>query len=148
MPSRRKNHHKGELERFGVSMDAGLLRAFDKQIARAGYKNRSEAIRDVVRDYLVEQQAQQPDAPVVGTVTLMYDHHARLLEDRLTELQHEHHEVIRCTTHVHLDAHNCVEVVVLAGPAAKVRQIADSLIAMRGVKHGKLVVTSAAASHL
>jgi CopG family nickel-responsive transcriptional regulator len=145
MPPREKNHPKGKLERFGVSMDAALLEAFDKQIARAGYKNRSEAIRDIIRDYLVEQQAQHPDTPVVGTVTIMYDHHARLLEDRLTELQHEHHDVIRCTTHVHLDAHNCVEVVVLAGPAAKVRQIADRLIAMRGVKHGKLVVTSARA---
>ena len=145
MPPREKNHPKSKLERFGVSMDAALLEAFDKQIARAGYKNRSEAIRDIIRDYLVEQQAQHPDTPVVGTVTIMYDHHARLLEDRLTELQHEHHDVIRCTTHVHLDAHNCVEVVVLAGPAAKVRQIADRLIAMRGVKHGKLVVTSARA---
>jgi len=145
MPPRKKKHPRGKLERFGVSMDEALLEAFDKQIARTGYKNRSEAIRDVIRDYLVEQQAQHPDTPVVGTVTIMYDHHARLLEDRLTELQHEHHDVIRCTTHVHLDAHNCVEVVVLAGPAAKVRQIADRLIAMRGVKHGKLVVTSARA---
>lgn len=143
MPRRKTNHHAGELERFGVSMDEELLEAFDEQIARAGYQNRSEAIRDLVRNYLVEQQARHPDAPVVGTVTLMYDHHARLLEDRLTELQHEHHDVIRCSTHVHLDAHNCVEVVVLAGPADRVRQIADSLIAMRGVKHGKLVVTSA-----
>lgn len=131
-----------DLERFSVSMDGDLLAAFDQRIGQAGYQNRSEAVRDVIRDYLVEQQTQLPDAHVIGTVTLMYDHHSRLLEDRLTDLQHDHHDAIRCSTHVHLDAHNCVEVIVLSGASARVRAIADSLISMRGIKHGRLVMTA------
>lgn len=130
------------LERFSVSMDGDLLAAFDRRIAQAGYGNRSEAIRDVVRDYLVEQRVQLTDAQVIGTVTIMYDHHARLLEDRLTELQHDHHDAIRCSTHVHLDAHHCVEVIVLSGTSARVQAIADMLISTRGVKHGRLVMTA------
>ena len=131
-----------DLERFGVSMERELLQAFDERIHAAGYTNRSEAIRDVVRDYLVGQQWADPEAPVVGTVTIVYDHHARQLEDKLTELQHEHHDAIRCTTHVHLDAHNCVEVIVVAGTAKRVQDIAGSLISTRGVKHGRLVTTT------
>jgi len=133
-----------DLERFGVSMDRELLAAFDERIEQAGYKNRSEAIRDLVRDYLVEQQVQAPQAHVIGTVTIMYDHHSRLLEDRLTDLQHDHHDVIRCSTHVHLDAHNCVEIIVLAGTSAQVREIAEALISTRGVQHGRLVMTAPA----
>jgi len=136
-----------ELERFGVSMEADLLAAFDQRIGQAGYKNRSEAIRDIVRDYLVEQQIQRPTAHVIGTLTLMYDHHARQLEKRLTEFQHDHHDAIRCSTHVHLDAHNCVEVIVLAGASSLVRQIAENLISTRGVKHGKLVMTAPQHAH-
>jgi CopG family nickel-responsive transcriptional regulator len=136
-----------ELERFGVSMEAELLAAFDQRIEQAGYKNRSEAIRDLVRDYLVEQQIQRATAHVIGTVTLMYDHHSRELEKRLTDLQHHHHDAIRCSTHVHLDAHNCVEVVVVAGTSALVREIAENLISTRGVKHGKLVMTAPEAAH-
>ncbi len=131
-----------DLERFSVSMDGDLLAAFDQRIGQAGYQNRSEAIRDVIRDYLVEQQVQLPDANVIGTVTIMYDHHSRLLEDRLTDLQHDHHDAIRCSTHVHLDHHNCVEVIVLSGASARVREIADNLISTRGVKHGRLVMTA------
>jgi len=133
-----------ELDRFSVSMEADLLSAFDRRIEQAGYGSRSEAIRDVVRDYLVAEQSRRPDAPVIGTVTLVYDHHARQLEDRLTQLQHDHHDAIRCVTHVHLDAHNCLEVVVLAGASARVQAVAEQLISTRGVKHGKLVVTGVA----
>ena len=136
-----------ELERFGVSMDAELLAAFDQRIGQAGYRNRSEAIRDIVRDYLVEQEIQRPSAHVIGTVTIMYDHHARQLGDRLTDLQHEHHDAIRCSTHVHLDGHNCVEVIVLSGTSALVREIAENLISTRGVKHGKLVMTAPQRAH-
>ena len=136
-----------ELERLGVSMEAELQAAFDKRIKQAGYRNRSEAIRDIVRDYLVEQQIQRATAHVIGTVTLMYDHHARELEKRLTDLQHDHHDAIRCSTHVHLDAHNCVEVVVLSGSSATVREIAENLISTRGVKHGKLVMTAPQSAH-
>lgn len=131
-----------QLERFGISMDADLLERFDAHIQQAGYANRSEAIRDLVREALLQEQTRDANTQVIGTVTIMYDHHARQLEDRLTDLQHDHHETIRCTTHVHLDAHNCVEVIVLGGTAAEVTGIANSLISMRGVKHGKLVITA------
>ena len=131
-----------ELERFGVSMDRELLAAFDERIRQAGYGNRSEAIRDMVRDSLVAQEWQDPEAEVVGTVTIVYDHHARQLDERLTEMQHEHHAAIRCTTHVHLDAHNCVEVIVVSGTAKLVRHLAESLISVKGVKHGRLVTTT------
>jgi CopG family nickel-responsive transcriptional regulator len=132
------------LERFGVSMEHDLLARFDERIRMAGYANRSEAIRDMVRDYLVRQQWADGEEEVIGTVTLVYDHHTRLLEERLTELQHEHHELIRCSTHVHLDEHNCLEVIVLLGPAAQVRKLAEGLMSSRGVKHGELTCTAAA----
>ena len=131
-----------DLERFGVSMDRELLAAFDERIGQAGYGNRSEAIRDMMRDYIVGQEWQDPEAEVVGTVTIVYDHHARQLDERLTEMQHAHHAAIRCTTHVHLDAHNCVEVIVVSGAAKLVRHLADSLISAKGVKHGRLVTTT------
>lgn len=130
------------LERFGVSMEHDLLARFDERTRLAGYPNRSEAIRDVIRDYLVRQQWADGEQEVIGTVTLVYDHHTRLLEDRLTELQHDHHDLIRCSTHVHLDEHNCLEVVVLLGPAAEVRTLAESLMSTRGVKHGELTCTT------
>lgn len=130
------------LERFGVSMEQELLARFDERIRLAGYANRSQAIRDMVRDYLVRQQWASGEGEVAGTVTLVYDHHTRLLEDRLTELQHEHHALIRCSTHVHLDEHNCLEVVVLVGPAAEVRTLAEALLSTRGVKHGELTCTT------
>jgi CopG family nickel-responsive transcriptional regulator len=130
------------LERLGVSMDGELLRQFDDRIETAGYASRSEAIRDLVRDYLVRDQWQAETGTVVGTVTLVYDHHTRLLGDRLTDIQHDHHADILCSTHVHLDHRNCLEIVVLAGPAARIRALAESLISTRGVKHGSLTCTS------
>jgi CopG family transcriptional regulator, nickel-responsive regulator len=130
------------LERLGVSMDGELLRQFDGRIAEAGYASRSEAIRDLVRDYLVRDQWQTESGTVVGTVTLVYDHHTRLLGDKLTDIQHDHHTDILCSTHVHLDHHNCLEIVVLAGPAPRIRALAEALISTRGVKHGALTCTS------
>jgi len=131
------------LERFGVSMPHDLLREFDQAIAEAGYPNRSEAVRDVVRDYLTAKRWQVPDGEVVGTLTLVYDHHTRELEPKLTDLQHEHTANVVCSTHVHLDHHNCIEVIVVKGQAEEVRRIADHLISTRGVKHGHLTCTAA-----
>lgn len=133
------------LQRFGVSMDASLVGAFDEQIQQAGYANRSEAIRDLVRDYLVRQQWQMPDATVVGTITLVYDHHTADIEHHLTHIQHEYTANICCSTHVHLDQHNCIEVIVVRGPGATVKAIAEQLIASRGVKHGQLACTTTGA---
>jgi CopG family nickel-responsive transcriptional regulator len=135
------------LERFGVSMPAALLRSFDGAIAQAGYANRSEAIRDIVRDYLVRQQWAAPRARVVGTITLVYDHHTREIEDTLTALQHDFGAAIVCSTHVHLDHDHCLEVIVVRGRSHVVKAIADRLLSTRGVKHGGLTATAAEDAH-
>ena len=131
-----------DLVRFGVSMDGKLLNQFDELIERKSYVNRSEAVRDLVRSALVEDQWTRADEETVGTVTIVYDHHTRELSDKLTEHQHAHHHAIVSALHVHLDEHNCLEVVVLKGKAGEVKKIADELIGAKGVKHGKLVSTT------
>ena len=131
-----------ELTRFGISIDDRLLKRFDALIAKKGYGNRSEAIRDLIRGALVEEQWAQEEEETVGTVTLVYDHHTRDLSDKLTEQQHSHHDAIVSALHVHLDAHNCLEVVVVKGKAREVRRLADELIGTKGVKHGKLVTST------
>ena len=120
-----------DLERIGVAIDGDLLDKFDKLLSRRGYKNRSEAFRDLVRAELVAESATQPNTPVVGTVTLLYDHHVRLLSEKLTDLQHEFHHEILSTLHVHLDHHNCLEVIVVQGTSAQVQKVADLLIATK-----------------
>jgi CopG family nickel-responsive transcriptional regulator len=130
-----------ELQRFGVSMPEGLLEVFDEHLQQEGYRNRSEALRDLIRDHLIACRWADSDAEVVGVITLVYDHHASGLDDHLTGLQHERHEIVLCSTHVHLDHHNCVEVIVVRGKGAEVQALANGLIAMRGVKHGQLSCT-------
>ncbi|MDH3997380.1 MAG: nickel-responsive transcriptional regulator NikR [Desulfuromonadales bacterium] len=133
-----------ELTRFGISIDPELLNDFDRLISDKGYHNRSEALRDMIRNALIEAQIDSADdTPTVGTVTLVYDHHTRDLSDKLTEHQHSHHDAIVSVLHVHLDAHHCLEVVVLRGTAAQVKRLADEMIGAKGVKHGKLVLTTA-----
>jgi len=131
-----------EVVRFGVSTDERLLDRFDALIAEKGYVNRSEAVRDLIRNALVEDEWSQGDAQAVGTVTLVYDHHSTDLSDKLTEHQHSHHQEIVSTLHIHLDSHNCLEVVVLRGVARDIRRIADGLIGTKGVKHGKFVAST------
>ena len=128
--------------RFGISIEEKLLTSFDKLIENKGYMNRSEAIRDLIRAALVESKWEAGEEETVGTVTLVYNHHVRDLSDKLTEQQHSHHDRIVSALHVHLDAHNCLEVLVVRGPAREVKQIADELIGVKGVKHGKLVMTT------
>lgn len=123
-------------------MSAHLLERFDRLIARKGYANRSEAIRDLVRDRLVGEEWEQGDQEVVGTLTLIYDHDAQALIMKLMDLQHEMHGRVISTLHVHLDAHHCLETMVLRGPAGGVRQVAEKIISLKGVKHGKLTATS------
>jgi len=130
-----------ELVRFGVSIDNGLLDKFDELIARKGYKNRSEAIRDLIRDHMVEQEW-EADADTVGTFTMVYDHHTRDLSSRLTHLQHSFTGEICSVLHVHLDHNNCLEVLVLKGKAQLLQALADKLVSVRGVKHGKLTMTT------
>jgi CopG family nickel-responsive transcriptional regulator len=131
-----------DLTRFGISIDDRLLKRFDDLIADKGYVNRSEAIRDLIRNALVEDAWAREDEETVATVTLVYDHHTRDLADKLTEQQHSHHEAIISALHVHLDAHHCLEVVVVKGKAKSVKRLADELIGTKGVKHGKLVTTT------
>ena len=135
-----------ELSRIGVAIDSDLLARFDDLIALRGYTNRSEAFRDLIREELVQKQAELPEAIVVGTVTLVYDHHVRMLSDKLTDLQHDFHHNILSTLHVHLDHDNCLEVIVVKGQAASVRRIADAMISTKGVKHGRLTIASTGAN--
>jgi CopG family transcriptional regulator, nickel-responsive regulator len=131
----------GNTVRFGISLDEKLLANFDQLIEQKSYMNRSEAIRDLIRAALVEERCGAEDQEAVGTVTLVYNHHVRDLSDKLTEQQHSHHDQIVSALHVHLDAHNCLEVLVIRGTAGAIKQIADALIGVKGVKHGKLVLT-------
>ena len=132
----------GEVTRFGVSLDEKLLRQFDRLIVRKGYANRSEALRDLIRESLVRDQWELGTEEAVGTITLVYDHHTRDLADKLTDLQHAHYESIVSTLHVHLDPHHCLEVLVLRGTARTLKEIADRLIGTRGVKHGTFSATT------
>jgi CopG family nickel-responsive transcriptional regulator len=131
-----------ELSRIGVAIDSDLLEQFDSFINHQGYANRSEAFRDLIRDRLVSAAIESPEAQVVGTITLIYDHHSRLLPDKLMELQHDHHDLIIATTHAHLDHHTCLEVVVVKGESKRVRNLADLMISTKGVQHGRLVMSS------
>jgi CopG family nickel-responsive transcriptional regulator len=134
-----------DLSRIGVAIDSDLLQKFDELIASRGYSNRSEAFRDLIRDELVERAWDNPDSEVVGTVTLVYDHHVRLLNEKLTGMQHSHFHQILSTLHVHLDHDNCLEVLVVRGKASDVKTIADAIISTKGVKHGRLTITSTGA---
>jgi CopG family transcriptional regulator, nickel-responsive regulator len=130
------------LERFGISMPSDLLKRFDELLDKKGYQNRSEAVRDLLRDFLIAEEAQTSTGTGLGTVTLVYDHSVTNLAERLTEHQHDHHQNIVSSLHVHLDEEICMEVIILKGAFKKVKHIADQLISMKGVMHGKLVFTS------
>ena len=130
-----------ELVRFGVSMEERLLRDFDRMIMRRKWANRSEAIRDLVRRELIQSQWQEAGRRVVGTVTMLYDHHKRELPEKIIDMQHRHSAEALSSLHIHLDERNCLEVVVVRGKAAEVRALADSLIGTKGVKHGELVMS-------
>jgi len=131
-----------ELIRFGVSMDGRLLARFDQLIDEKGYSNRSEAIRDLIRDELVEQSWQEEDEETVGTITLVYDHEIRDLTEKLIDYQHQVHGAVISSLHVHLDEHNCLEVLVVRGKGREIKKVADRLIGTKGVKHGKLVTST------
>ncbi len=129
------------LVRTGISLDRELLSRFDRAIARKGYGSRSEAIRDLVREHSVEADVAS-NKVIVGTLTVLYDHHQPRLSERLIEAQHHYHGKVLATTHVHLDARNCLEVVIVKGRSAEVQHFADHILSLRGLKHGKLVMTT------
>lgn len=129
----------GELTRFSVAVPADLLAAFDAQIARRGDgANRSEGLRDLMRASLVKEEQRSPEAQVIGSLTMIYDHHTGDLTRRLDEVQHDYTPEIVSTMHVHLDHHNCLEILALKGRGARVYELADKLLGLRGVKHGEL----------
>lgn len=128
--------------RFSVSMSQDLLKKFDKMIKEKMYENRSKAIRDLIRDFIVEQEWERAEKEVMGSLTILYDHEKRGLVDRLIDLQHERYANILSSMHVHIDERNCIEVLVIKGPPDEVKKISDKLLSCKGVKHGKLVMTS------
>lgn len=130
-----------KLVRFGVSLDHHLLDDFDRLIARKNYATRSEALRDLIRDNLVGQEWDD-NKDTVGTITLVYDHHVRDLTEKLTDIQHDYERLILSAMHVHLDHDHCLEVLAVRGKGRDIRQVADRLIATKGVKHGKLTMTT------
>ncbi|MGI1690480.1 nickel-responsive transcriptional regulator NikR [Thermoanaerobacter uzonensis] len=131
-----------EIIRFGVSMESKLLYQFDELIKRKNYNNRSESIRDLIRDFIVENQWEAEDVETIGTITYVFNHEVREISDKLTDIQHKHYQNIISTMHVHLDKHNCLEIMVVKGTAKEITKIADEIISTKGVKHGKLVTTT------
>ena len=133
---------KENVSRFSVSLPPALLDQLDQMTREKGYDNRSLAVADMIRAQLVEHRQKFGNGEICGTITLVYDHHKLHVQETLTEIQHDHHDVILSTVHVHMDHHNCLEVLLVRGKSALIRRIADQLIAAKGVKHGKLTVTS------
>lgn len=129
------------LIRFGVSLPEDLMKKFDRLVKRRRWPNRSEAIRDLIRRELVQEDIAS-DRIVAGVLSLLYDHHKSAISEKLTALQHDHHKSIISTTHVHLDHDNCLEVILLHGRAKDIKQFADGIISIKGVKHGGLHLTS------
>jgi len=134
---------QSSIVRIGVSIDEKLLDRFDSLISEKGYVNRSEAIRDMIRDQLVKEEIADPERDTVGTLTLVYSHEVRELADKLNDIQHHFYRNVVSAVHVHLDEHNCLEVLILRGRAGDIQEIADRLLSVKNVTHGKLTITSA-----
>lgn len=132
----------GNLRRTALAIDVDLLAKFDAWMAGRGYTNRSEAMRDLIRSALVQQEWANPKARMVAVVSVIFDHAARDLAQEVTEIQHKDHRCILCSQHIHLDHHNCLEVILMQGPAQQLRRVANAIVATRGVKAGKLTLLS------
>lgn len=130
------------ITRFGVSLEESLLERFDPLIERLGYKSRSEAIRDLIRDRLVAEEWAVGDMKTIGVLSLVYNHDVRELSEALNRIQHRHLDMVVSSTHIHIDHHNCLEVVILRGESREIKRVADELLSCRGVKHGKLIMTT------
>lgn len=130
-----------KLARTGVSLEQDLLKKFDDFIGKKGYQNRSEAIRDLIRERLVQEESDE-NKMVVGSLTFIYDHHRPNLTGKLVAAQHQAGDNVLAATHVHLDHHNCLEVIIMKGRGSDLRNLANGILSLRGVKHGQLVVTT------
>ncbi|MBI1830751.1 MAG: nickel-responsive transcriptional regulator NikR [Planctomycetes bacterium] len=131
-----------DLTRISISLEENLLDAFDKLIAHKGYATRSEAIRDLIRDLLIREEARHQHGEQVAVVTMVYDHHARELSAKLIDKQHHHHDLVVSSLHIHLGERHCLEVSVLRGPGHEVMHLGDELLATKGVLHGEITFTS------
>ena len=131
-----------KLTRFGVSMDDKLLKKFDQLIEKKGYSTRSEAIRDLVREKFIEENTADSNKVLFGVLTIVYSHHQNEIDEKLKEFQHDNFKNVISTTHIHITHHDCLEVIILKGKSSKITKIADKVISYKGVKHGKLVLTS------
>ena len=131
-----------KISRFGVSLGEDLLRSFDRSIAQLGYANRSEAIRDLIRDHLIQKKVSGSKGEIVGVVTLVYDHRTHRLGDTLADMQHKADVAINASLHIHLDENNCLEVIVIRGESQEVHGVAGRLIATKGVENGKFITTA------
>ncbi|MDO4183559.1 MAG: nickel-responsive transcriptional regulator NikR [Coriobacteriia bacterium] len=135
-----------DLMRFSVAMPEDLLMQFDALVARRGLaRNRSEVVRDLVRDALVEDNCRVPGVEVMGSLTIVYDHHSSDLQDKLHSIQHDYYDHVIATTHVHVDHHACLEVIILRGDSLLVQTLADKILGLKGIKNGKLVLATAGA---
>ncbi|MFN4131472.1 MAG: nickel-responsive transcriptional regulator NikR [Caldimicrobium sp.] len=131
-----------ELARFGISIPKELLKAFDDYIERKHYANRSEAIRDLIRQKLVEEEWKESEDEVAGVITYLYDHHKRELADKLLELQHDYYNKIITTQHIHVDHERCLEVILVKGKASEIKELADKIQGLKGVLHLNLALTT------
>jgi CopG family nickel-responsive transcriptional regulator len=131
----------GKITRFGVSIEPDLLTKFDTLIKKGGYTNRSEAIRDLIRKNIIVEKTKNPFQKAISTLTIIYDHHKSSLTKKLLNLQHNQHGKILSTTHIHIDHQNCLEVLVLKGKIGDIRQLADNIKSLKGIKYGELVIT-------
>ena len=131
-----------ELARFGISIPKDLLDAFDEYIRRKHYANRSEAIRDLIRQKLVEEEWRESKEEVAGVITYLYDHHKRELVDKLMDIQHDYFDQIITTQHIHVDHHRCLEVILVKGKANEIKELADKIQALKGVLHLNLTLTT------
>ena len=127
--------------RFSISISPDLLKKFDQAIREKSYRSRSKAVRDLIVNFIVEREWEKSDREVMGSLTILYDHESRGLVDRLLEIQHKRRENIISTMHMHIDEHNCMEVLAVRGYPNEIRELADKILSCKGVKHGKLVMS-------
>ncbi|MFW6128702.1 MAG: nickel-responsive transcriptional regulator NikR [Candidatus Aminicenantaceae bacterium] len=130
-----------KVTRFGVSMDSNLLKKFDELIMKSGYKNRSEALRDLMRESLVDQEWKE-DKEIVGILGIVYNHETHDLTETINHIQHQYIQEILSSTHIHLDHHNCLEVIILKGKSSTIKSISDKMLSIKNVKHGQLISTT------
>lgn len=131
-----------KVSRFGVSLETPLLKKFDLLLEKLGYKSRSEAIRDLIRERLVTEEWSSGHFKTIGVLSLVYNHHVRELSEVLNQIQHQNINLVLSTTHIHVDQHNCLEVVILKGKSNHIKKVSDKLMSTRGVKHGRLIMTT------